>query len=165
MDKNLNAILMIDQKIGDFYYDNIDLTDNEFMDKFEKTNYISKALKIISKLSNKNVLEVLKRSRYLTDFIDLKKFLKPYKINKKYLKENKELYIEEYKRLRNTCNLISNIATSNNEFYEYMDVLNVDDIELYLLNNMPNEQIYTLASETGIWDEKLFYFSFFKNKR
>ena len=59
MDKNLNAILMIDQKIGDFYYDNIDLTDNEFMDKFEKTNYISKALKIISKLSNKNVLEVL----------------------------------------------------------------------------------------------------------
>ena len=132
------------------------------MNKFEKENYVSKALKIINKLSSKNVLEVLKRSRYLGDFIDLKRFLKPYKINKKYLKENKEMYIEEYKRLRNTCYLISSIVRNNNEFNEYMDVLNVDNVEEYLLHNMPNEQIYALASETGVWDEKLFYFSFLK---
>ena len=110
---------------------------------------------------NEFLSEVREEQEYIIENIEIKEGI----AKNDALKENKELYIEEYKRLRNTCNLISNIATSNNEFYEYMDVLNVDDIELYLLNNMPNEQIYTLASETGIWDEKLFYFSFFKNKR
>ncbi len=162
MDRKLNDLLMIDQKIGDFYYENNDLDDNQFMEKFEKTNYVDKALKIISKLSGKNVLELLKRSRYLNDFIDMKKFLKPYRINKKYLKENKEMYIEEYKRLKNTCYMIGDIAIDNYDFAEYMDALDIDNIFEYLLHNMPNEQIYALANETNIWDEKLFYFSFLK---
>ena len=162
MDKDLNDLLMIDQKIGDFYFENTNLPDDEFTEKFEQTNYINKALKIIKKLSGKKVLELLKRSNYLKNFIDLKKFLKPYKINKKSLKENNSLYIEEYKKLRNTCYLISDIASSNYDFEEYMDVLDVDNIETYLLKNMPNDQIYKLSLETGAWEEKLFYFSFLK---
>ncbi len=162
MDKDLNDLLIIDQEIGNFYYDNTTLTDDEFVEKFYNMNYIDKALKKVKKLSGEKVLELLKRSNYLKDFIDLKKFLKPYKINKKYLKENKEMYIEEYKKLRRTCYLISDISHDNHDFNEYMDVLDVDNIELYLLNNMPNEQIYKLSLETGVWDEKLFYFSFLK---
>ena len=162
MDKNLNDLLVIDQKIGDFYYDNVGLTDNEFMDKFEKTGYVNKALKLIKKLSSKNLLELVKRSEYLKDFIDLKRFIKPYKIHKKYLKENKEMYLDEYKRLRKTCYLIGDIVNDSNDFNDYMDALDVDSVEEYLLHNMPNEQIYALASETGVWDEKLYYFSFLK---
>ena len=162
MDKDLNDLLMIDQKIGDFYYENNDLTNEEFASKFDKTNYVNKALKIINKLSGTKVLELLKRSTYLTEFIDLKKFLKPYKINKKYLKENKDMYIEEYKKLLKTCNLISTISINTYDFNEYMEVLDVDNVELYLLKNMPNDQIYKLSLETGMWDEKLFYFSFLK---
>ena len=162
MDKDLNDLLIIDQKIGDFYYENNDLTNEEFASKFDKTEYIDKALKIIQKLSGKKVLELLKRSTYLNDFIDLKKFLKPYRVNKKYLKENKDMYIEEYKRLRKTCYFISDISSSDNDFEEYMNVLDIDNIELYLLQNMPNDQIYKLSLETGAWDEKLYYFSFLK---
>ena len=162
MDKDLNDLLIIDQEIGNFYYDNNDLNDDEFIEKFDKTDYVNKALKIIKKMSGKNVLELLKRSNYLKDFIDLKKFLKPYKINKKYLKENKDMYIEEYKKLRKTCFMISDISINNYDFNEYMDVLDVDNVELYLLKNMPNDQIYKLSLETGMWDEKLFYFSFLK---
>ena len=162
MDKDLNDLLMIDQEIGDFYFDNTELNDDEFIEKFYSMNYIDKALKKIKKLSSKKVLELLKRSNYLKDFIDLKKFLKPYKINKKYLKENNDMYIEEYKKLRKTCFQISDISNNTYDFEEYMDVLDVDNVELYLLKNMPNDQIYKLSLETGVWDEKLFYFSFFK---
>lgn len=162
MDKDLNDLLIIDQKIGDFYYDNTNLTDDEFVEKFYNMNYIDKALKKVKKLSGNKVLELLKRSNYIKDFIDLKKFLKPYKINKKYLKENQEMYIEEYKKLRRTCFLISDISSNDCDFEEYMDALDIDNIEEYLLKNMPNEQIYKLSLETGIWDEKLFYFSFLK---
>ena len=162
MDKNLNDLLIIDQKIGDFYYENNTLTNDEFIKKFDTTDYVSKALKLINKLSGRKVLELLKRSNYLIDFIDLKKFLKPYKINKKYLKENNDMYIVEYKKLRNICFMISDIATSNYDYEEYMNVLNIDNISDYLLHNMPNNQIYALSCETGLWEEKLFYFSFLK---
>ncbi len=165
VDKKLNDLLIIDQKIGDFFYNNEDLSENDFFDKFEKTRYIDKALKIMNKLSNKNVIELLKRNCYLKEFIDFKKFIREYPLNKTYLKQNKDMYIEEYKKLRRTCYYISDIARDNKEFEEYMDVLKVDDVEKYLLSNMPNEQIYSLASETSFWDEKLYLFSYFKNKK
>ena len=49
-----------------------------------------------------------------------------------------------------------------NDFDKIIRILNVDDAEKYLLTNMPNDQIYNLANSTGMWDEKLYYFSFFK---
>ena len=45
-----------------------------------------------------------------------------------------------------------------------MKILDTDNIESYLLSHMPNEQIYELSQETDEWDEKLYYFSFLKNK-
>lgn len=164
MDKNLNDLLIIDQEIGDFFYENEELTDNELNMKFEEKNYINKALKIISKLSSKNVIELLKRSRYLNSFIDLKKFIKKYPLNKTYLKEHQEMYLEEYHKLRKMCFYLSDIAIDYNEFLDYMKILDTDNIESYLLSHMPNEQIYELSQETDEWDEKLYYFSFLKNK-
>ena len=164
MDRNLNSLLLIDQKIGDFFYENEDLSDEELNNKFESLNYINKALRILEKLSSKNVLELLKRSTYLTSFIDLKKFIKKYPLNKSYLKKNKDMYIEEYKKLRNTCFYLSSIAMDNKDFLEYMKAIDADNVEKYLLENMPNSQIYELSKDTNEWEEKLFYFSFLKKK-
>ncbi len=165
MDKDLNDLLIIDQEIGNFYYGNTTLTDDEFVEKFYNMNYIDKALKKVKKLSGEKVLELLKRSNYLKDFIDLKKFIKKYPLNKSILKRNKDLYLEEYHNLQKTCLIISNITNNYLEFEEYMHLLNVDSVEDYLLSNMSNEQIYSLSLETNIWDEKLFLFSYLKNNK
>lgn len=165
MDKKLYDLLQIDQEIGDFLIDNRDLDDEEFNDLFEKKGFVSKALKLIQKLSNKNIMEFIKRNQYLYNYIDLKKYIKKYPINKTYLKSNKEMYIEEYKKLRNMCFYISDIAIDYNDFQEYMDILDVNNIEMYLLGNMPNDQIYTLSKGTTDWLQKLYYFSFFKKKK
>ena len=162
MNKDLNDLLVIDQEIADFFYENDGLSDDEVNDSFEKKHFVEKALKKVAKLSSKNVLEAIRRSRYLNQFIDLKKFIKKYPLNKSYLKKNKDLYLEEYKKLRKICLYLSDISVDYNEFREYMDILDVDNIECYLLENMPNNQIYSLSIETNDWMQKLFYFSFLK---
>ena len=162
MNKYLNDLLIIDQEIGDFFYQNNDLSDNELDIKFEEKDFIGKALKIIDKLSNKDVLELLKRCSYLNDYIDIKKFIKKYPLNKSYLKKNKELYLDEYHKLRNTCIYLCDISSNYQEFQEYMDVIDADGVEAYLLSNMPNKQIYSLSLETTDWSQKLYYFSYFK---
>ena len=63
------------------------------------------------------------------------------------------------------CFYLSDIANNYQDFNEYMKKLDVDNIEKYLLENMPNEQIYELSKETGIWEEKLYYFSFLKREK
>lgn len=162
MKDNLNKILMIDQDIQDFIYDNQELSDLEFEDKFYQRKYIDKAISILKKMNSKDLIEVIKRCRCLWNFIDLKKFIKKYPLNKTYLKNNQEMYIEEYRNLQKICYSISGISSDFKEFQDYMNILNVDDTEKYLLTNMPNDQIYNLANSTGMWDEKLYYFSFFK---
>ena len=165
MEKKLNDLLIIDQQIGDFLLENIDLSDDEKSSLFDQKKYVDKALKIIQKSSNKVVFELLRKSQYINQFIDLKKYIKRYPINKSYLKRNKNLYIEEYKKLRNICFHLSDICIDYVDFQEYMNVLDVDNIEAYLLENMPNDQIYTLSLDSTDWLQKLYYFSFFKKKK
>ena len=165
MDKNLNDLLLIDQEIGEFFEDNVDLSEKELSELFEKKNFVSKAMKIIQKLSSKNILELIKRCRYLTNYIDFKKFIKKYPLNKTYLKHNKDMYIEEYRKLRNMCFCLSDISSDYMDFQEYMNVLDVDNIEYYLLENMPNDQIYSLSCDTDDWLQKLYYFSFLKKEK
>ena len=162
MNDNLNKILMIDQDIQDFIVNNEDLSDLEFEDEFYKKCYVDKAISLLKKMSSKDILEVIKRCRCLWNFIDLKKFIKKYPLNKTYLKNNKDMYIEEYRNLQKACYSLSDISNNIRDFQDYMSILGVDDIEKYLLSNMPNEQIYSLASSTTMWDEKLYFFSFFK---
>lgn len=165
MNKDLNDLLMIDQEIGDFLYENNQIDDLEFNNLFEEKKFVDRALKMLRKLSSKNIIEVVRRSRYLNSFIDLKKYIKKYPINKKYLKNNQNEYINEYHKLRNICMHLSDIVESFDEYYDYMDLLDVDNVEVYLLTEMPNDQIYTLASETEDWSLKLYYFSYFKKKK
>lgn len=164
MNKTLNDLLIIDEEIGDFLYENESLSEFELNDKFEEENFVGKAMKLLTKLSNKNVIELLKRSQYLNSFIDLKKYIKKYPLNKSYLKKNSDMYIEEYKKLRKMCFYLGDISVDYGEFQEYMHVLDVDNIESYLLKNMPNEQIYSLSLDTSDWMQKLYYFSYFKEK-
>lgn len=164
MGDKLNKILMIDQDIHYFIEDNNDLNDLEFEEQFQNKNFIEQAISILSKMSSKDILEVIKRSQYLWNFIDLKKFIKKYPLNKTYLKNNKDKYIEEYKKLQNTCYYISNISNNFQDFQDYIRILEIDNVEKYLLTNMPNEQIYTLSSLTSSWNEKLYFFSYFKQK-
>lgn len=162
MNDNLNKILMIDQSIQDFIYNNQELSELEFEDKFYQKKYIDKAVSILKKMNSKDLIEVIKRCRCLWNFVDLRKFIKRYPLNKTYLKNNQEMYIEEYRNLQKICYSISDISNDANEFQDYMRILNVLDTEEYLLTNMPNDQIYSLASSTSMWNEKLYFFSFFK---
>ena len=155
---------MIDQEIGEFFYENEGISDDELNSKFDEKNYINRCLNLLSKLSSKNVIELLKRSNYLNDFIDLKKYIKKYPINKTFLRKNKDMYIEEYHKLRNMCLYLSDISENYKVFNDYMSVLDVDNVEAYLLSNMPNEQIYSLSCETTDWMQKLYYFSFIKKE-
>ena len=165
MNKNLNQLLLIDQEIGDFLYQNVNASDEELQESFEKKNYIGKALRIINKLSSKNVIELLKRSTYLNNFIDIKKFIKKYPLNKKYLKDNQEMYLDEYHKLKNICYYFSDIANDYTEFQEYMNVIDADKVEYYLLKHMSNQQIYLLSQETSDWEQKLYYFSYLKKNK
>lgn len=162
MNDNLNKILLIDQDIQSFIMDNIEMSEEEFEEEFAKKKFVSKAIRVLNKMSRYDLIEAIKRCRYIWKFVDLNKFIKKYPINKKYLKENKDKYIEEYHKLRNTCFSICDLSNDYNEFQKYLDSLDIDNVEEYLLTNMPNEQIYALACESTDWSQKLFYFSFFK---
>lgn len=162
MNKNVNDILLIDQEIGKFIEDSEELNDDEFDDEFEKRAYITKAISKLNKISSEGIIELIKRCEYLWDFVDVKTFIKKYPIKKKYLKMNNDMYIEEYRKLKNICYTLNYITDNKNELFECYDKLNVYDTEIYLLKNMPNDQLYCLSNDTGVWDEKLYIFSFFK---
>ena len=162
MNDKLNKILMLDQSIQDFIDDNHELSDLEFEEKFYEKGYIERAINILKNLNSKDIIEVIKRCSCLWHFVDFRRFVKKYPLNKTFLRNNKDMYIEEYRNLQKTCYCLSDISNNAKEFQDYMSLLNVDDIEKYLLTNMPNEQIYTLANSTGMWDEKLYFFSYFK---
>lgn len=162
MNKDINNLLIIDQEIRDFTRDNYELSEEEFNNLFEKKNYISKAKRILSRLNRKELVEAIKRSEYIWDYLDLGYYLKKYPIDKAYLKQNNDKYLDEYRNLQKYCMHISELTNNYKQFYQYADQIDIDGAEEYLLTNMPNEQIYELSKETSDWIQKLFYFSFFK---
>ena len=162
MNENINSLLIIDQEIRDFTRDNYELPDNEFNELFDKKKYIPQAQSLLKKLNSKDIIEVVKRSEYLWTYLDLGHYIRKYPIDKVYLKNNNDKYIEEYKNLQNFSMHISELSNNFEEFYRYATILDIDGVEEYLLSNMPNSQIYELSNETNDWNQKLFYFSFLK---
>jgi hypothetical protein len=162
MNKDINNLLIIDQEIRDFTRDNYELSEEEFNNLFEKKNYISKAKRILSRLNRKELVEAIKRSEYIWDYLYLGYYLKKYPIDKAYLKQNNDKYLDEYRNLQKYCMHISELTNNYKQFYQYADQIDIDGAEEYLLTNMPNDQIYELSKETNDWIQKLFYFSFFK---
>ena len=162
MNENINELLIIDQEIRDFTRDNYELSEEEFNEQFDEKKFISRAKRILNKLNSFDLIEAIKRSEYIWSYIDLGYYIKKYPINKTYLKNNKDKYLETYKNLQKFCKHISELSNDFNEFFEYAVVLDIDGVEEYLLSNMPNNQIYELSQETNDWNQKLFYFSFLK---
>ena len=162
MNENINNLLIIDQEIRDFTRDNYELSEEEFDKLFSKKKFISKAKSILNKLNSKELVEAIKRSEYIWSYIDLGYYIKKYPIDKAYLKNNEDKYIEEYKNLQKFCMHVSELTNDYNEFFRYACILDIDGVEEYLLSNMPNDQIYELSKETDDWSQKLFYFSFLK---
>ena len=162
MNENINNLLIIDQEIRDFTRDNYELSEEDFNNLFEKKKFISKAKRILNKLNRKELVEAIKRSEYIWDYIDLGYYIKKYPIDKAYLKKNSDKYLDEYKNLQKFCMHVSELSNNYKEFYQYADIIDIDGAEEYLLSNMPNEQIYELSKETNDWIQKLFYFSFLK---
>ena len=162
MNDNINNLLIIDQEIRDFTRDNYSLSEEEFDNLFNKKKFISKAKAILNKLNSYDLVEAIKRSEYIWSYIDLDYYIKKYPINKKYLKNNKDKYIVEYKNLQKFCMHVSELTNDYQEFYDYAQKLDIDGVEEYLLSNMPNDQIYELSQETDDWVQKRFYFSFLK---
>ncbi len=162
MNENINNLLIIDQEIRDFTRDNYELSEEEFDKLFSKKKFIAKAKSILNKLNSKELVEAIKRSEYIWSYIDLGYYIKKYPIDKTYLKNNEDKYIEEYKNLQKFCMHVSELTNDYNEFFRYACILDIDGVEEYLLSNMPNDQIYELSKETDDWTQKLFYFSFLK---
>ncbi len=162
MNENINNLLIIDQEIRDFTRDNYELSEEEFDKLFSKKKFIAKAKSILNKLNSKELVEAIKRSEYIWSYIDLGYYIKKYPIDKTYLKNNEDKYIEEYKNLQKFCMHVSELTNDYNEFFRYACILDIDGVEEYLLSNMPNDQIYELSKETDDWSQKLFYFSFLK---
>ena len=161
MNENISKLMILDQKINDFI-DNNDLNDVLVDEKFENTHYVDKCINILKHMSNKDVLEAVKRFDYIPLFVDYKVFLKRYVVDKKKLKNSPELCLEEYQNVSNVWKRIDEIATSNKEAYEYMNILKLDNAMEDILHLMPNEDLMKLANNSKDWVEKLYFYSFFK---
>ena len=48
------------------------------------------------------------------------------------------------------------------DFLSYLRILDVDNVVEWLLKNMPNEDLMSLANRTSDWMEKLYYFGYLK---
>ena len=143
MSDNIAKLMRIEQNIVKFIDENNDLSDKLLDDKFEETHYIEKCINIIKKMSNKEILEAIKRLDYINMFVDYKVFLKKYRVNKKALKEDPKLCLEEYDKLNNICEVIGENSNNKKEFLEYMQILDIDNAQEYLLKMMPNDDLNT----------------------
>ena len=160
----ISKLLIIDQSIRDFINENYELSEEEFNDNFDSRGFIEQAERILNRLSRKDLIEAIKRCEYIWSFIDVSNYMYKYPINKKYLKENKDQYIVEYKSLQNFCEHVSTLANNYKDFDTYAKKLDIDNVEDYLLRHMPNDQLYKLSCGTTDWLQKLFYFSYFKKE-
>ena len=163
MSENLNKLMHLEQSIIKFIDDNSNIDDPTIDERFQETHYVDKCINILKRMSNKDVLESLKRFEYIRMFVDFKVFLKKYTINKKEIKENPHNCLLEYDKINNLCLTISEISDNRRDFMDYLKILDVDCVIEWLLRHMPNEDLWSLSKRTTDWVEKLYYYSYFKN--
>lgn len=162
MSENLHKLLILDQKIQKFIEDNQDLSDPTLDSRFDETNYVKKSLTILNKMTNNDIVEAFIRCDNISIFIDIKRFLKKYILDKKKLAEDPKNYLKKYRDLNKMCEEISNLCQTKKELDYCLDTMKIDDCLEYLLKKMPNEDILILSNESTDWVEKLYYYSFFK---
>ena len=151
MSDNLYKVIEIDNEITDRLLSGDKLTEEEIK------NVVSILEKNISKLNNKEILYLLKNGNSIHDIIDVTKYLKKYKINKKELKiENS--YKDELRKLNNFIELINDSSIDENEYMYICSKCDVDNVANFLLSNMSNDDIMRLSNETDDWNYKLFLY-------
>ena len=162
MSDNVLKLMDLEQLIIKFLDDNPDYNDPLIEERFESTRYVERCINILKKMSNKDVLESLKRFEYIRMFVDFKVFLKKYIVDKKSIKENPKNCLIEYDKLNNICETISSVSDNKNEFLSYIKILDVDSSFEWLLKHMPNEDLMALANRSTDWTEKLYYYGYLK---
>ena len=162
MSENVSKLMHLEQLIIRFIDDNPDFNDPTIDERFENTHYVEKCINILKKMSNKDVLESLKRFEYIRMFVDFKVFLKKYAVDKKSIKEDSKNCLIEYDKLNKICETISQVSDNKKEFLSYIKILDVDSSIEWLLKHMPNEDLMILANRSTDWTEKLYYFSYLK---
>jgi len=118
MSENLNKILMIDQNIQEFIVDNEDLSDLEFEDKFYQKRYIDKAISILKKINSKDMIEVIKRCRCLWHFVDFRRFVKKYPLNKTFLRKSSLIFFSKKSKVmtKKISTIIVGVVAKNNSY-------------------------------------------------
>ena len=151
MSNEYEKVLKLEKKLEDFVIDGIDTTDVEC----EKV--VLQISKLLDKINNSELLNLLTIPYALNDFIDVTVYFKKYKLNYKELKENNS-YKEEFKKLSLLVEEIREKAISEEEYQFICYKCDVDNTASYLLGKMNNKDIMNLANEADDWSYKLFLF-------
>ena len=108
MSDNLYKILSFENDMAEGFYDQ--KGDDYLM------NLINKINKILPKLSNQEIMYLLKNGDIIHKYTNVLDYLKKYKINKTKLKQEKN-YKEELEKLNNFIELVSDSA------YDDIDII------------------------------------------
>ncbi len=147
---NLQKIIDLEEKLKE-------LADQESEYTNEIENIVSKMSNLLTKLDNDQLIFLLRNGTIIHEVIDVDKYFKKYKINKKELKEDNS-YKEEFKKLNNFIDRINDVAISEAEYLFICKKCDVDNVALFLLKNMSNEDIMAISNESSDWNYKLFLF-------
>lgn len=158
-------LMHLEQLIIEFIDNNPDYNDPTIDERFEQTHYVEKCINILKRMSNKEVLESLRRFEYIRMFVDFKVFLKKYTIDKKSIKEDPNNCLIEYDKLNTICESIGKALNNSKDFMSYLQILDIEPSIEWLLRKMPNNDLMILANRTTDWTEKLYYFSYFKKDK
>lgn len=164
MSDNVSKLMHLEQLIVEFLDENNDVDDSIIEERFINTHYVDKCISLLKRMNNNDVIESLKRFEYIRMFVDFKVFLKKYIINKKSIKENPQNCLLEYNKLNSICQTISEVSENRKEFISYLQILDVNTSNEWLLCHMPNEDLMKLANDSTDWTEKLYYYSYLKKE-
>ena len=145
------------QKIMDLEENLKELADKELEYTDEIKSIVSKISNLLTKLNNDELIYILQNGTIIHEVVDVDTYFKKYKINKRSLKENNS-YREEFKKLNYFIDRINDVALSENEYLYICRRCDVDNVALYLLNHMSNEDIMSISNESTDWNYKLFLF-------
>ena len=157
MSQDYKKVLELEEEVGDLLENNVKTDDERLI------NIVEKLKKILKKISNDEILNILSYESPLHFVIQVATYLKKYKINKKELKESKA-YKEEFEKLNSFALRVRDIAISEEEYRYICYKCDIDSVAEYLLKNMTNEDIMELSNASDNWDYKLFLYGNLKNQ-
>ena len=156
MSKELISILKLEDKLGDLFEDNVEISDSE------AKKISTKLLTLLKKISNDELLYLLDNAVYIHQVVDITNFFKKYKINKKEIQAN-NTFKDVFRKLNLFVERIRDISLSEEEYMFICNKCLIDDVAKYLLKNMSNEDIMELSNEADDWNYKLFLYENLKS--